>query len=244
MQRSRLALATLAGGLAPIAAEAQLAPQPNATEYLNYLNASSAVASTGLSPRVYVGPYQGRFEYGGGAVSDNFALYCVDYLHYASNSDGAVNVYGLGGDVGTLSTTRFDEQGVYLRAAYLSSLFDTYAGAADRQFQWSALHAAIWRTTSGTDATNNAAVDARADYFFSLALNDLPGDFDGSGWYVLSSVELAEAGYANASYDKTGQEFLIRAEATSVPEPGSMMLLATGLLFLVFVTRRRALESV
>jgi hypothetical protein len=214
---------------------------PALQEYLDFINSGDAVVSQGLQSSVMVGPYQGRFENAAGAAtSNNFALYCVDYLHYAGNADGLVNVYGVDGGFGEVSTTRFDDASKYRKAAYLASMFDGVA-PAERGEVWSALHAAIWNTTSGVDGLSgsNAVVSAQSAAFFSMVV---PESFTGEGWYVLSSTELAAGDYANGNYDGTGQEFLVRGPTRSVPEPGTILLMITGLLLMVGANRRRLAE--
>jgi hypothetical protein len=236
----RIALAVaLVGAFSAQAAEAQVLDGfIQAQEHLDFLD-GSGVNATGLTSSVQVGPYKGEFDpFNLRAVTSNrFALYCVDYLHYANYSDGLVNVYGIGGDIGNLQTTRQDDQTKYLQAAYLSSLFETYEGAANQTFMWSALHAAIWNVTSGVDVASDALVLTQRNVFLGLGV----GGFTGAGWYVVSSHELADANYANGNYDDTGQEFLVQR---SVPEPSTGLLMASGLLLLLGVGRRRLGETI
>lgn len=239
MKRSLLLAAAAVFAVYPVTAEAQLTSMPAANEYFNFVSASGSVTSQGYNQNVRVGPYTGSFA----SVSGNFPIFCVDYLHWASNTTGSVNVYGVGGDLGNVSTTRFDDPLRYRRAAYLASMFETYAGASNRRFMWSALHAAIWQTTSGVDvvASGQIALDDQRDTFFQMAQTNVTasGGFSGNGWYVISSEELAASGYANGNYDGTGQEFLVQR----VPEPGTMLLMLTGFVMLVGVSRKRIVDT-
>jgi hypothetical protein len=195
---------------------------PDAQEYLDFLGGSGVNGGYG----VQVGPYVGRFT---DPTTPQFSIYCVDYTHYAK--DQWVNVTALTSS--DLSKTRIDDYGTYRQAAYLASLFDTAPKSA-----WGAIHAAIWNITSGQLLTPNdpskvAAFVAQRDYYIDL---DTPGEFTGSGWYILSPLN-AQGG----AYDGTGQEFLMRT--VSVPEPASFILLASGLLFLAVASRRRLLGA-
>ncbi len=182
---------------------------PDATEYLNFLS-GSGVGSYG----VQVGPYLGRFE---SPASAPFSIYCVDYTHYAR--DQWVDVSALA--PGQLAETRLGNSNYvrYQKAAYLSSLFDdtSYNG------QWGAIHAAIWYFTS------NVTVGPSSRTTFITMANNNAASFNTNGWYVLSPT--------NPSYSGSGQEFLMRT--VSVPEPATFMLLASGLLLLAAVSRKR-----
>lgn len=61
------------------------------------------------------------------------------------------------------------------------------------------------------------------------------GGFSTAGWYVLSP--------GGSSRHHRGQEFLMRGlPRTSVPEPSTFLLMATG-LFLIIVVRRKSLTA-
>ncbi len=66
----------------------------------------------------------------------------------------------------------------------------------------------------------------RQTYLNMAATN--AANFNTTGWYVLSPQSLTATG--------TGQEFLMRV---NVPEPAAFLLMATGLLLLAAVSRKR-----
>ena len=183
---------------------------PGATEYLNFLSGSGVNGGYG----VQVGPYKAAF--GMNVTTPAFSIYCVDYNHYAV--DQYVNVTGLG-PVGTLSNTRINNYVVYQQAAYLSSLFDTAPTSS-----WGGIHAAIWKLTSNVTLGNAT----QRNYYLGLAAANA-STFNTSGWYVLSPTSLRST--------SGGQEFLMRT--VSVPEPATFLLLASGLLLLAGVSRKR-----
>jgi hypothetical protein len=204
------------------------------SEYLNFLNAGERVASTWTEngSRVYVGPYVGAF--GQGVTDPQFSLICVDFENYAG--DQQVNVTGLGsvGDDDGLGATRLGTASgsllKYRQAAYLGSLFDEDWGT-DRRSAWSAIHAAIWTIMTG-DWVGGGELDyaGRNDFIAASELAVADG-YSADGWYLLSAAN----GY-------NGQEMLIRTPASTVPEPSTYLLMATGLLFLVFFGRKRMRE--
>jgi hypothetical protein len=223
---------------------------PYAQEYQQFIG-GSGVGS--------VGPYRSSFIPGAGSprvtATDQFSVYCVDYLHWASNSTGLVNVAGLSS--GDLSTTRLQNAGLdrYRKSAYLASMFESWGsleadletaysaanGGAVKDYGksgiWHGLHYAIWEIATGpadlggTDLTNGRAF-AR-EYFVGLANDGIPLDFPEDEWYVVSRTT---APGSTSDYDGTGQEFLMRA--VSVPEPSSLLLMFTGLFLLVVVRRK------
>jgi len=253
MKRFSLLVVAAAIGLQPLAADAQVFNgTPFDVEFLRFVSGSGVNGTYG----VQVGPYEGRFlgddatAVVNAGVADQiersvstlpFALYCVDFEHYATNSNGLVNVSMVGGD---LSNTRLGSFATYQRTAYLSSLFDgwtehqavlasAFGGTWSQSTVWSGLHAAIWNTT-GSNPSLGSATEVARNYFLSAA-NDNAGDFDTSGWYVLSEADLP------LSDRGSGQEFLIRTVTTSVPEPSTILLMATGLLLLLGASRGRAI---
>ena len=75
----------------------------------------------------------------------------------------------------------------------------------------------------------SAATATLRGYFVAMSV---ASDFSTDGWYVLTGLDKG-----TASYDGTGQEFLMRT--TSVPEPSTYLLMATGLLCINVVRRNR-----
>ena len=233
MKRFLLTVA-VAAALQPVDLSAQLfAPTPSSVEYLNFVGGSGVNGSMG----VQVGPYVGEFLAGGpsGPASAQFSLYCVDYTHYAS--DQWVRSTGLTDNSGSnLGATRLGTGGTsyarYQQAAYLSSLFESWSTlgfAATQATVWSGIHAAIWEVTSGvTVGTGTTATIRQA--LLSGTFASQAAAYSTEGWYVLSS-NLA------APYGSNGQEFLVRT--TAVPEPSTPLLMASGLLALVGIGRRR-----
>lgn len=229
MKRSLLALAAALAVL-PAAALAQgLAPVPNAQEYLQFLGGSGVNGTFG----VQVGPYSGRF--GSDPAAPSFNLYCVDFDHYARST--TVTASKIGGDLGT---TRLGSTGgqvaAYTRAAYLASLFESYQGNAAA---WSSLHAAIWTTIRGSlDPANPnygqpvpIGADPARDAFIADAQAAVDGGWSAEGWYVLTPDNGIDV---NNPWN--GQEFLVRV---NVPEPGTLLLMASGLLLLLGFGRSR-----
>jgi PEP-CTERM motif len=183
---------------------------PDAQEYLDFMH-GSGVGYSG----VQVGPYEARFIES--PATPSFNIYCVDYNHHAV--DQWVNVTSLGSS--NLSNTRLNDATKYQKAAYLSSLFDTYSTG-----QWGYIHAAIWYITSGVTLGSMSAMQP----YLNLA-NTNASSFNTAGWYVLSPTT-----HSGIRYD--GQEFLMRTPV-SVPEPATVVLLATGLLLMAAFSRRR-----
>jgi hypothetical protein len=222
----RLLLIALTAGL--LAQPAQLTAQqpyfyggiPDATEYLNFLGGSGVNGGYG----VQVGPYSARFEYPASAA---FSIYCVDYTHFAK--DGWVNVTGLSS--GNLGNTRLGLNGAedftgdysrYRQAAYLATLFDT---GNQPTTEWGKIHAAIWTLTSGVTPGGDTGAYLTSTWA-------APTTFSTDGWYILTPT--------NPTYSTSGQEFLMRT--VSVPEPAAFLLMATGLLLLAAVSRKRLIE--
>ncbi|MEM7417029.1 MAG: PEP-CTERM sorting domain-containing protein [Gemmatimonadota bacterium] len=237
----------LAIALSPATANAQIfngTPLP--LEYLDFVGGSGVGSTYG----VQVGPYTAHFEANGitgrTTASPQFSVYCVDYLHYASNSNGLVTVNAIGGD---LTNTRLGDFGRYQRSAYLSSLFDSwqdhetaletmFAGTNfSRNHVWGGLHSLIWDTATGPGnlGDNNERTWAARNYFASLA-DDNAGSYDTTGWYVLSEADVP------LGHSYSGQEFLMRT--VEVPEPSTVLLMLTGIGLLAFASRRRFADIV
>ncbi len=246
MKRVLLFALGAALALQPAPATAQIfngTPLP--LEYLNFVDGSGVAGTYGVE----VGPYSARFAAspvtGRSTATPQFSVYCVDYLHFANNANGLVNVAAVGGD---LSTTRLGDFGRYQRSAYLSSLFDSWQDhevvleaatgmSFNRRHVWSGLHSVIWGAATGPDnlGAGNLRVAAAREYFSALA-NSNANSFDTSGWFVLSEADVA-LGAAHS-----GQEFLVRT--ADVPEPSTVLLLLTGLGLLGLVSRGRLAEIV
>lgn len=212
---------------APVAGQLYNGTPPSTAQF-DFVSASGSVAGTF---GVYVGPYTADFV---GDAFGQFSIYCVDYLHYARDID-LVNVTQLSDPLGN---TRLNDPVKYQKAAYLSSLFDSWTdysvgGTYSQQTVWSGLHAAIWSITSGVTVGSGTTATLRGDFVTLAGANY--GTVDQNDWYVITNDDLG-----TGNYDGTGQEFLMRR--ASVPEPGPTLLLLTGLVMLVGVSRKRILR--
>lgn len=246
MKRALFFLFATALVLQPTTVAAQLSGAVNPTEYLDFVGGSGQGGTYG----VQVGAYQGRFL-GNSEVSqtvartttsNQFALYCVDYLHYADNSEGLVTLTSLGGSTDLSGTnTRLQDYGRYQKSAYLASMFDSwedhratlasnFGGSYTKAQVWGGLHAAIWNVATGPNTLGNGGTAVARNYFLALATQN-GTSFDTSGWYVVTDAEQALGSSAS------GQEFLM--QTVSVPEPSTFLLLMSGVFILGIASRRR-----
>ena len=171
----------------------------------------------------YFGEYIGHEPLSPGGTSA-FTMYCVDF--YGRLTGGQTwNVQGSW--VG-------HELEKYHKAAFLASLFGGYSSS-----HWSAIHAAIWYITDNVVLTDknwtkpSNFAGSVWDYHVASyvnAANEGFGDFDLSTWYLLQS---------QSDLNPRPQWVLVQSSPYSVPEPGVIVLLLSGLLGVAFVARRR-----
>ena len=183
------------------------------------------------------GPYIGTFSYLG---NNPVNIYCVDL--YRAIAPGYVITASVSNlNTGTFTTGPLGYGGTNLqtdlkKAAWLSTQFWSQPTT-----EWQAIHEAIWSFTSGRAVTGTAATWAQT------ATDNFAGYGNYSDWSLLRF----ESGYPvndpNISLRQT-QDMLVQsssiAASTSVaPEPQTYILMVTGLIFLVFVGRRRLKEN-
>ena len=181
-----------------------------------------------------VGPYYGMLS--SSPTTATFTMYCVDFRNYVyTGSTGwTINATSLGATsdsemgqtrLGTTAGSLAD----YQKAAFLANYF-----SADKS-NWTAIHGALWTITGGADFSGSAGVQGAMD-FADKAYDDfvasagsaeaqLWAQTDFSRWYVMTPT-----GSPNS------QEFIGRVVT---PEPATVLLLASGLLILGVVARRR-----
>lgn len=228
MKRVSMLFAALGLVLAPVVASAQLAPIPNPVEYLDFVQAVPPGLSGNNGVSQVVGPYVGQFMSGpgGSPTSAQFSIFCVDIA--GSATDAWVKSTSLappGGDAAMATTKLGSAAGSfakYTQAAYLSSLFSSWATVnPDKRTAWSGIHAAIWTIMSGS-TVGDAGFTLR-DQLMAQAAGAYAAGWRGYHWYVLTPTDPV-----------WGQEFLV-----VTPEPSTYLLLATGLIFLVAFGRKR-----
>ena len=230
-----------------------------AVETFQYAGGSGVTA---LWNHVQVGPYSADLITSGNPTVPGITLYCVDFANGVSSGatwDANITELGTGASDATLGNTRLGTTAgnlnLYKKTAFLSSLFSSWASYTSSTYSygsvtysfgsrlgvWSGIHAAIWSITNASfpgaySATVNVALaNAMASPFLTLANTALTGGFVGMDfdqWAVATDTDLP-LGY---------QEFLVNTAV--VPEPGTWVLLLSGLGLLFFVGRKRFQEFV
>ncbi len=204
--------------------------------------------------QAYSSPYVGGLMNTGDPDFTTFEIYCVDELHDAHIGDQYLAwITNVGGS--DFSHTRLggSEQSGYEWAAYLASNinYDWMLGpggdptfSAD-QTQTVALQDAIWALLGeGANASTRLSTFESSALAASLGIGLTTdfgvapsfGGFDPAGWSLITCTPAPGQPVSSCA----GQEFLVQAAPPQeVPEPGVVSLLATGLVGLAGLDRRR-----
>lgn len=199
--------------------------------------------ANGTISGVNVGPYKGDLRYFNDAPSPLFAdinntiIWCVDWSHVAPSTTTWDTYWGTAVAGTDFSKTRARTNPLdatnaaaklrYEKAAWLIEQYN--AGVAD--YTAVNVQGSIWKLMGGTP--NTVA-------FNSQFINLLGGGYSAPGaltrnWFVLSDDATSGSG--------SNQEFLYSTgtggTTSVVPEPSTYLLMATGLVALGLVSRRR-----
>ncbi len=251
MRFLRSAVAGLALTLAAGAAQAQA----TATD-MKFIGIGSPSAVIGsVWGGVYTAKEGGTIMNNGGYVGGNtIDIVCVDLLNdvrYGQQYEAWKQTLAATMDRSLLRWGGYsDWYSRYKRAAWLS---DQFAGNANGSFAVKAIHTAIWRTFTSAKVDNvpvgpglNTAYgdqtvwNAAAAWMTASVAAESQIDANNSAYWdrfiVLSDQDMVGAGTGGSWNPLSGgtQEFM-----STVPEPASMALMATGLMGVGFVGRRR-----
>jgi len=221
---------TLLRSLVGAAAMALSATVASAQTTVTYLGSASG-ASDGTH---FVGPFGATLQTAPGAAQ-SVSMFCIDVLNQVSDGDTWTGVLtSLADPAASLATTRHSAASDpaamtrYRTAAWLTSQFGLQSTAA-----WADIQHAIWNLWAPGQYAANPWDAAGA----SAAAAGFAG-FDFSNYAVLTDVTGIGQALGGA------QEFIVPGvggggTGSVVPEPSTYLLMATGMVALAGVARRR-----
>jgi len=170
-------------------------------------------------------------------------IYCIDFLHSANTNSAGYDVYYTN-LTGPLTNTRSANLNQYLQTAWLADQFSLYSD----QETLATIQAAMWWIMSGQPTgvyDGTGSVSDNLNYtgsaltsWVTQAQNNF-GSVNAAAWTVITDQCVTTAGHnldGAAVSDNCSQEFLAQ---TSTPEPGTLLLLGTGLASVALAGRRR-----
>lgn len=198
---------------------------------------------------VYVSPYTGVLM----TTNQTVVMNCVDFFHHATlNTEWSAYRSYL--NSGNLSHTRFNNVQAYLQAAWLTTQYpvlgpdglDAPPYSADEINRTIAIQSAIWNIFAGGSPDMITGANPANDQFDSawwinqslLNWNTV----DASRFFVLTATNAFYS--SGADNPNSSQEFLVYdSRPTTVPEPATLALLGTGMIFVRGISRRRRAKS-
>jgi hypothetical protein len=178
-----------------------------------------------------VGQYNGYEKFG--TQNQSVILNCVDFFHGVTDGEQwDANLTALTGPIG--SNTRNSNITLYKEAAYLATKF-TQAGLNSKDI--GNIQATIWNLFGNTGITMYSTWQGATytpSYWLTLAQNNY-ASMNFTGWYVVTDV--------NKNLSNSVQEFVMYnpnvQNVSASPEPASLVLMGTGLLSVITLTRRK-----